>query len=132
MHCIVVMEITVVYHASSSYFVSFSSCFSFFQKETKNLKTVTSRRKLDPSELVGFLLDRHHKRLEAEAYDVEPTEQDTSAIQEEAAKMAEEGKLNEAEAGEEEEEKKKEPPLHVKSVKEVLERYKLHCSRTVF
>ena len=40
--------------------------------------------------------------------------------------MAEEGKLNEAEAeaGEEEEEKKKEPPLHVKSVKEVLERYR--------
>ena len=73
--------------------------------------------------MAKFLLDRHQRRLEAEAFDVEPTEQDASAIQEEAAKMAEEGKLNEGEAETGKEEKKKEdPPLHVKSVKEVLEK----------
>ncbi|KAK7093641.1 hypothetical protein V1264_007349 [Littorina saxatilis] len=88
------------------------------QHTPQQAKPTSPKAKADPAEIVQLLVERHRTRLQAEAYEEEAAAEDPHTVEEEAAKMAEEGEL------EEKAEEKKEPPLHVKAVKEVLSRTK--------
>ena len=100
-----------------------SSLSPQIQNKKKSIQQPPPPKKLDPQDVKQFLLDRRQHRMEAEAYDAEPEEEDAATIEEHLTKMAEEKHLQMGEGEEKEEgeveEKDKEPPLHVKAVKEV-------------